>query len=149
MSGRYVDITKQEFDEFMEHLGFECTNPNSSFEEYVYSYSWHDNIYECKIYSSISPQKGGSKKRGADAIRLIVLIHTEDGTQCVHKASRVYRIGTWRQNLAKRIDAALDIGSHDQFRLCKKCGSPMVGREGRYGFFYGCSAYPTCNYIWR
>ena len=28
---------------------------------------------------------------------------------------------------------------------CPKCGSKMVMRKGRYGYFYGCSRYPYCK----
>ena len=31
--------------------------------------------------------------------------------------------------------------------VCTKCGAPMVIREGRYGKFLGCSAFPNCNNI--
>lgn len=31
--------------------------------------------------------------------------------------------------------------------VCEKCGELMVIREGRYGKFLGCSAYPKCNNI--
>ena len=30
--------------------------------------------------------------------------------------------------------------------VCDKCGAPMVLRNGRYGSFYACSAYPTCKF---
>jgi DNA topoisomerase-3 len=30
---------------------------------------------------------------------------------------------------------------------CEKCGSPMVKRQGRFGEFLGCSAYPKCKNI--
>ena len=30
--------------------------------------------------------------------------------------------------------------------VCDKCGAPMVLRNGRYGSFYACSAYPTCRF---
>lgn len=29
--------------------------------------------------------------------------------------------------------------------ICEKCGSPMVQKEGRYGPFLACSAFPTCK----
>ncbi len=29
--------------------------------------------------------------------------------------------------------------------VCDKCGAPMVIREGKYGKFLGCSAFPNCN----
>ena len=30
-------------------------------------------------------------------------------------------------------------------RVCDKCGSPMLIKEGRYGSFYACSGYPACK----
>ena len=30
--------------------------------------------------------------------------------------------------------------------LCPLCAGKLVGKEGRYGRFYGCSNYPRCNY---
>ena len=32
-------------------------------------------------------------------------------------------------------------------RVCPKCEAPLNLRQGRYGPFIGCSAYPTCKYI--
>ena len=32
-------------------------------------------------------------------------------------------------------------------RTCPKCDSPLIIRQGRYGKFIGCSAYPKCKYI--
>lgn len=33
--------------------------------------------------------------------------------------------------------------------VCDKCGAPMVVREGKYGKFLGCSAFPNCNNIMK
>ncbi len=47
------------------------------------------------------------------------------------------------ENVARnkeRRDAAVANGK------CPRCGGHLVLREGRYGRFYGCSNYPTCNY---
>lgn len=33
--------------------------------------------------------------------------------------------------------------------VCDKCGSPMMIRQGRYGKFLGCSAYPKCTNIMK
>ncbi|MGQ9618182.1 MAG: type I DNA topoisomerase [Candidatus Aminicenantia bacterium] len=30
--------------------------------------------------------------------------------------------------------------------VCPKCGSPLVLRKGKFGMFYACSTYPTCDY---
>jgi len=32
-------------------------------------------------------------------------------------------------------------------RECPKCGSPLILRQGKYGPFAGCSAYPQCRHI--
>ncbi len=32
-------------------------------------------------------------------------------------------------------------------RTCPKCDSPLIIRQGRYGKFIGCSAYPKCKFI--
>ncbi len=31
-------------------------------------------------------------------------------------------------------------------RVCPQCGSPLKMRNGRYGDFWGCTAYPECRY---
>ncbi|MBQ3802947.1 MAG: topoisomerase DNA-binding C4 zinc finger domain-containing protein [Oscillospiraceae bacterium] len=31
--------------------------------------------------------------------------------------------------------------------VCLKCGKPLVERVGKYGLFYGCSAFPECSFI--
>ncbi len=31
--------------------------------------------------------------------------------------------------------------------ICEKCGSPMVVRNGKYGKFFACSAFPKCRHI--
>lgn len=33
------------------------------------------------------------------------------------------------------------------FNACPKCSGTMIERKGRYGKFYGCSNWPTCNYV--
>lgn len=30
---------------------------------------------------------------------------------------------------------------------CPECGEPLVLKQGRYGMFIGCSAFPDCHYI--
>jgi len=33
--------------------------------------------------------------------------------------------------------------------ICEKCGAKMTQKRGKFGLFWGCSAYPTCNHIVR
>ena len=32
-------------------------------------------------------------------------------------------------------------------KVCPKCGAPLAKRKGKYGYFYGCSNYPKCDYM--
>lgn len=32
---------------------------------------------------------------------------------------------------------------------CPECNANMVGRQSRYGWFFGCSTYPKCKHIVR
>ena len=29
---------------------------------------------------------------------------------------------------------------------CPKCGNPVIKKVGKYGYFYGCSNYPSCKF---
>lgn len=31
-------------------------------------------------------------------------------------------------------------------KICPRCGGTLIKRKGKYGYFYGCSNYPKCNY---
>ena len=44
------------------------------------------------------------------------------------------------------IEATPDAG--EEKGTCKKCGKPMVAKNGRYGPFVACSGYPDCKNIW-
>ncbi len=44
--------------------------------------------------------------------------------------------------VATEVQPTLELAGFD----CEKCGGPMVVRRGRYGVFYACSSYPTCNF---
>jgi len=42
-----------------------------------------------------------------------------------------------------------EVGEEEEakdYGTCEKCESPLVLRDGRYGKFYACSAYPKCKY---
>lgn len=34
----------------------------------------------------------------------------------------------------------------DSIKICPRCGSPLKEREGKFGKFRGCTAYPNCRY---
>jgi len=35
----------------------------------------------------------------------------------------------------------------DSTAKCPKCGAPLLKKKGKYGYFYGCSNYPNCDYM--
>lgn len=48
-------------------------------------------------------------------------------------------------SLKNKLLANIDITKID--KVCPKCGSSLIPRNGRYGMFWGCSNYPDCDYI--
>lgn len=137
----YVDITKQEFDSFMDDNFFVCINPDQSTKEFVYVLMWHDGEYTMKVYSSIT-ERGTSRGKGKDAIRVVLLVNDGGKNKPVWKGKRVHRVEGWRENLQERIDMGLAIGCEGEDWQCENCGGHMLLREGKRGFFYGCENFP-------
>ena len=48
--------------------------------------------------------------------------------------------------LYEKIGEELKKGETGNVRLCPRCGSPMVRRNGIRGAFWGCMSYPACRY---
>ncbi len=42
--------------------------------------------------------------------------------------------------------SAGDLFPDEEAESCPECGSKLVQRSGRNGFFYGCTGYPNCRY---
>ena len=40
----------------------------------------------------------------------------------------------------------LDGFDSPEMKVCPKCGSPLLERQGKYGKFLGCRSYPNCKY---
>lgn len=48
----------------------------------------------------------------------------------------------------KKLDESLQHNdSNSSGRKCPQCGSVLVKRKSKYGYFWGCSSYPKCGYI--
>jgi ssDNA-binding Zn-finger/Zn-ribbon topoisomerase 1 len=145
---RYVHITPEEFERLMQENFFVCINADQSQRELIYAFMWHDGTYALKVYSSIVPAQNGSRDVGKDAIRVVLFVLIENEYMPKWKASRVYRTKGWRENLQQRIDEGLERGCEGRDYKCGNCGAPMILREGRRGFFYGCVNYGAtdCRY---
>jgi len=51
-----------------------------------------------------------------------------------------------RHLMAECLKQGMSLGNIE-IRKCPQCGAPMTKRNGKNGQFWGCSAYPTCQYI--
>ncbi len=51
-----------------------------------------------------------------------------------------------RQHVKNIRAAAREVNATINAGICPKCGSRLVERRGKYGFFYGCSNYPKCKF---
>ena len=51
-----------------------------------------------------------------------------------------------RHLMAECLKQGMSLGNIE-IRKCPQCGAPMTKRNGKHGAFWGCTAYPTCQYI--
>jgi len=132
----YVEITEDEFDQFMYQKGFVRDYDIRTYE-LIYFKFIKPKIF-IRVYSTILSQEGRSRARGQDAIRVVLRIENKRNIYTLWSGPHVKRVENWRANLANRIDEAL-LQIHPL--NCPKCGAFMVLRQGENGLFYGCSNY--------
>ena len=46
-------------------------------------------------------------------------------------------------------EISVGAANQDEEMLCEKCGAKMTQKRGKFGAFWGCSAYPECNHVVR
>ena len=51
-----------------------------------------------------------------------------------------------RQHVKNLRTAAREVNATINSGICPKCGGHLIGRNGKYGIFYGCSNYPKCRF---
>lgn len=127
----YTPISQQEMVDFLEPQGFKEVKLDGT-KEIVYGKIVAKNVC-LRVYTSVA--YGVSRECGQDAIRVCLVYRKKDGTIVgIGRETRVNRIGTWKQNLQKRLD------KHTQLMTdpCPICGEPTKQREGKYGVFDGC-----------
>lgn len=143
----YTDITLEEMDAFLvdandfrriepEEVGHYC-------KEAVYEREYDDTGCRIRIYSSIDIRNSAGRKKGADAIR-VVLVDPEGYPW--HKGfKRVHRVENWRLNLLRRFEPVIDEYWNYKWvapRKCPKCHfGTLRTRNGKKGPFMGCSGY--------
>lgn len=136
----YVEVTRNRFESEMNDMGFSHIRIPGTlemvFERII------NNDFAVRIYSSIDPRTGVSRKVGADAIRVLLFNKTKDRGVKVEK--RVNRTGTEDGVLTRTRDRAREVWGWYTKNQCS-CGGVMVERKGPKGKFLGCSNYPDCK----
>lgn len=95
-----------------------------------------------RIFSTIEERTGKARSKGSDAIRTV--IWDRNMNVPIGGRTKTLRIKTWRKNLRGKIVSLIQETS-EYVTICDECGEFMVVREGKYGKFLGCSAYPDCD----
>lgn len=152
MSATYHQISRIEFENVLaEYGGFErITNPGA--KEIVYHLETeHENI-DLRIYSSLT-NDGFARGAGGDSIKIVPWDSYHD--RPLGKTKRTHRIDTWAKNFGAKVEDLLsrvesgewdvETESDEEAPYCPDCGRSMVHREGKYGTFYGCPAFPRCR----
>lgn len=143
----YVEISQEEFEEFLEELPWDFEHVNYEWtQEHIYEMYSEKKTKAIRIYSSIDKRSGSGRDKGSDAIRTVLLHKVEfpDGGSAwrpLRSEKRTNRIGTWRKNLRQKIENI--IGSKDELKRCSECGRLMIIQRTKdeSNKFWGCTGY--------
>lgn len=141
---QFDSFTKEQFEEVLADTPHDWSESNYMWaDEIIYETATHSGKFKMRVYSSIDKTTGRARKKGSDAIRLVV-IETES-ERPVLKEKRTNRIKTWPKNLKRKINNISD--RKDELEFCEECGSVMVIRQASDSGdkFYGCTSYPDCK----
>ncbi len=61
-------------------------------------------------------------------------------TICVYCGKTATRMNKWKQPVCSE-----HVIKGEKKRDCPECGATMVLRKGKFGYFWGCSAFPNCD----
>ena len=61
-------------------------------------------------------------------------------TICVYCGETATRLNKWNQPVCKD-----HIINGEKERPCPECGAPMKIRQGKFGYFWGCTGFPHCD----
>lgn len=150
MADRYYNISADEMTVFLTGRGFQLMQlPNTVELVFGKIVRFGDHTLSLRIFTGINPS-GESRAKGTDAIR--VSLYCKLPTNIANypvpcgKPQKCLRVTTWETNVAAAIDRCED---PDNFRVCSKCGNPMMERQrgSDKQKFWGCSAwkFTKCN----
>ena len=135
----FQNITATEMHNFLTPLGFKPMKlPKTT--ELVYGKVIMTRTglkLSLRVYTAINPT-GESREKGSDAIRLQLYWMYQDEARMIGRPQKCLRVPTWRENMTAALDRQ---GDEDHYRVCPRCGSPMVTREYKGEEFWGCATY--------
>lgn len=143
-AGTYKKINKEEFEDCLNQTALDFQEVDYNWTgELVYEAYSKKQTFTIRVFSSLDKRTGKARKKGSDAIR-VVLLHTESDRPVMGQ-KRVHRIQTFCKNLQNRISNI--VGNKDNITYCPRCDSIMVVRESKKtgNKFYGCTSYPDCK----
>lgn len=126
--GRYVVISKKEFEDVVLPLGFRAVKVEG-WKEVVYEKPHNGKEVFMWLLSTIDERTGKSRPYGRDAIRVFLV----DGKNNVLKRfGNLKRVGSWRSSLVNAIKKA------EKFEVehCPECGYPLLAMEGDFGAYH-------------
>ena len=95
----------------------------------------HHVIYSSHLLETIESYK--TVYLNDDDVKKIILSLIERNKRAeVDDSTHVIQIKT------AKLERDIKIAEH----ICPKCGGDLILREGKYGKFYGCSNYPSCDF---
>lgn len=151
-SKKYVKITREEFEEFLDNKApyfWKIVDTDAGeiiyeTDEFMFEYQ---NI-TLRIFSTIEKGVDVVRGKGDDAIRTV--IWSKEHNAPIGGRTKTLRIQTWRKNLLKKINSLSDEW-HNYVDPCPECSGWLVEREGKNGKFLGCINWTEdgsgCNYI--
>src|SRR5688572_6376471 len=123
MAAHYIDISRQEIEQFLSFQGFKPIHVPGS-DELVFGKRVDQNNHQLtlRIYTSVTNQQ--SRDVGEDAIRCTLFYRSSDGEKIsiLKGTKRVNRVENWRVNLQNRIDE-LTKQIKDCINICPKCNN--------------------------
>ena len=150
MQDNFPDIVDYEFTATMESLLDSIEHKKNSTVEVLSNFyvKFKQNIEDASRSNKSYSLTGNSEESG--------ILCEKCGSQMVYKNGRFGRFLACASYPACKNTKAVDKDGNvietqkKELELagfkCELCGSEMAVRRGRYGVFYACSNYPTCNF---
>lgn len=157
---RFVEVPSDALFARLEECGGGVADRGGSFawtvqgRERVFEMSPPKGDARIRVFTSAAVGSDSVRDCGKDAVRIVVGVETDGRFKPTEKGTKILR--TAPQGLAHvdRVERFLDrlvaalrdaYGRALAVKSCPDCGSAMALRKGKFGEFYGCTAFPKCT----